>query len=187
MTHDETMALLSPQGPVISIMRDEEREYLWNICQNLPLGCVVEVGASHGGTTLLLHQATNRPIHVVENWISRRREDFLANAEKYNTKYIEYPEGSPAAAKNFAPNTCALILIDGEHENNAPKIDLLTWINKVKTGGYLLVDDVACGLPKVTKAVLEMHRELTLYELDWCHEYDDNDLRGIKLVSYKRN
>jgi len=185
MTYQQLQSVLSPVGKIISIMRDEERLYIYTICQHLISGLIAEVGVSHGGTTLLLHAASGRPIIAADSFSAGRKPDFESVVAQYRLPVTILEGNSWEVAEQVPDASCALVLIDADHEGDAPYKDLLAWSPKVKVGGYLLVDDVANSHPAVTEALLKAEC-MTQYRLCWCCSFTEvnTSYRFIKLASF---
>lgn len=61
---------------------------------------------------------------------------------EYDTRVELIRECSVPAAMLFPPATFDFVYIDGNHGYNAVRMDILTWIHKVRPGGILAGDDV---------------------------------------------
>jgi len=183
----QVQSILTAKGPVTSIMRDEERQYIWDVCQILPNGEIVEVGVFSGGTTLLLHHASNRTIHAVDDWVGERYDDFNRTMSNYKIPHILHHGSSWNMARDFEDSSCALVLIDAGHEGEAPYEDIVAWSPKVKVGGYLLVDDSSASFPDVTLALFKF-KDLWKYNLVYAYVFTEVGMshRFIKLVSFLR-
>lgn len=195
MTFDEVQILLK-RIDAISIMTDEERKYLFETAESFyydigraftcPPYLVVEVGCSHGGTTILLAMAAGHCI-VVDNGQSGQMEIFYRNLKAAQIDHLvtKHIEDSEVAAHRFQDCSCGMVVIDGGHEGEKPYRDLLAWAPKVRPGGYLLVDDVADTYPDVTKAILRFLCEQADFE--YVTSFVHPQWTGqVKLASFRK-
>lgn len=63
---------------------------------------------------------------------------------------------SPQAANVFADNSLGAVFIDGNHDYEPAKADILAWWPKIKPGGYMCGHDYCATFPGVIRAVTEI-------------------------------
>lgn len=176
MTFDEMNSHLTPHGPILSIMNDTERRYIWECIQAQEGHPVIEIGSCAGGTTLLMSAAGAHPVWSVDNWCggSGRFEANLATLPQLAAQIRTCVAPSATVADLFADGSCGVVLIDGDHGGDAPYRDLLLYAPKVRIGGWLLVDDVNEKQPPILEAVRRWEGEHGgAFELDRVCPQDD--------------
>ena len=186
VTFDEVNALLSPRGPIISVMDDEERRVLWRVAESTP-GPVIEVGCQYGGTTILLALATRSPVYVVDNWACGQRDDWIANCcmAGVNANTFEVAGDSVDKADSFPDAATALVLVDGDHTGEKPYLDLMAYAPKVALGGFLFVDDVGWGHPDALAGVARF--ENAIPSTSFIRVFHHKQVTGeSKLLGYRR-
>ena len=155
MTFDEANSLLSPTGPIQSIMSNEERRYIWN-CVKQFQGCdVLEVGTAYGGTAILMALAGAGRVYTVDNWSCGQFDECMANIDSANcAEMIEVIAcDSLLASSKFATQGMAVVLVDGDHTGTRPYEDICAYSEKVRAGGYLLVDDTGNKHPAIEEGL----------------------------------
>jgi hypothetical protein len=75
--------------------------------------------------------------------------------------FIRYP--SPQAASLFEPHSLDAVMIDGDHDYEPVRLDLLAWPRKLKPGGYLAGDDVDPMFPGCEQAWEEAFPDVVCY------------------------
>lgn len=194
MTFEEVNRELSPGGGIISIMSDTERKYIWDLITSIvdkigKRAAVVEVGSSHGGTTILMEKA-GAVVSSVDNWECGQRDVFLENICKMKSDdHIMMFEGDSRNLHNkLADSYYDLVLIDGGHFDPIPYLDLANYAPKVKVGGYLIIDDISNSHPDGTvglvKYLSEQHKER--FEIDKYFPFDEASYHFIKLLGLRR-
>lgn len=162
-TFEEMNALLSPHGPIQSIMTDEERQYIWDLIRSIPSCTAIEIGSGYGGTTLLMVQA-GAEVWSVDNWACDQKDVFLENIAAVSDRVHLIEGNSVLCAGQFSDDSYDLVLVDGDHgeanggDDSVPGQDISLYAPKVRLGGYLLIDDVDNGHPAVTSAVEEFRK-----------------------------
>lgn len=131
---------------------------------------MVEVGCFSGVSSELFAKHCKK-IHCVDIWDSGpqydkgMKESYLIEAKrlfkimKEDYTNISMRVGfSNDVAKTFADESIDLIYIDARHDYEACKEDLLTWIPKVKKGGWICGHDIKIkGVFQAVNEVLGTH------------------------------
>lgn len=81
---------------------------------------------------------TRENLKPIEGLINIYRNDSISQSKMYEDDYFD------------------IVYIDGAHDYNSVKNDILSWLPKVKTGGYICGDDYCTCWPGVYEAVNEM-------------------------------
>lgn len=110
---------------------------------------MAEIGCYRGVSTSIFAQYA-KTVHAIDPWLSNIEHykelpyDMLAAAEGlFDQKCQQYPniikhKGlSVDMAKEFQDESLDLIYIDGDHSEAAMRLDLASWIPKVKPGGVI--------------------------------------------------
>lgn len=142
-------------------MTEEEIRYMASICilqetYNCTSPCILEVGCWLGRTTV--HLAQFGPVQVVDTFKGSEEEEhkrilkekpqdwlfneFMKNIQGKNLNKIEVFRGT--SDEFFAQNKSKykVILIDGSHEKETVKRDLLNALVALEDHGYLFIDDI---------------------------------------------
>lgn len=90
------------------------------------------------------------------------------NLEEFKDRKFFTYKNSAEAVIYFTDNIFDYVYIDGDHEYEAVKLDLILWWPKVKAGGILAGHDV--GDPEVSKAVDEFIKEQNIPADKWEKE-----------------
>ena len=169
----------------MSIMIRAEREHIWELASAAKDGHIVEVGSHYGGTTILLALAANRQVIAIDNGQAGRVEEFKANIA---TAYVDVDfrlQDSVEAAKAFPDESCAIVIVDADHEGAHPYQDICAWAPKVQPGGHLLIDDSACNHPQVSQAIFQFLCES--HDWNYVHAFEHDEWRGqVKLLSLQK-
>ena len=180
--------MLINQIHAVSIMTDQEREYLFTLAQQSDNNPIMEVGCAAGGTTILFALASGH-CYALDNGAGEdHRKHFLNNLAKAGVRdnVSFYYDDSLSVAKIFPDQSFGLVLIDAEHTGDHPYQDLIAWAPKVKHGGYLLTDDLSDGTPDVTIGVIKFLTKNHNFEYVRCFERIDNGYKQIKLLSLRK-
>jgi predicted O-methyltransferase YrrM len=86
-------------------------------------------------------------------------KNMSAIKNKLNFSYIR--QRSKEAAKLYADSSLDMVFIDGAHDYDSIKSDILSWLPKIKTGGILSGDD--WNSPDVQFAVKDNLPEVTTF------------------------
>lgn len=85
-----------------------------------------------------------------------KKEDYLSIVKRVFKKFdlnfnkIKIHKGystTPEIIYKFSDKSFDLIYIDGDHSLKGCKSDIINYSPKIKTGGYLVMDDASCNLP----------------------------------------
>lgn len=107
-------------------------------------------------------------LSVKENML---KDECYKNLEPVMKHINMLPIPSIEAAKTFADNSVDFIYIDGAHEYDDVKADILAWWPKVKVGGIISGDDYGIGNhPDVQKAVDEIFPSAKKEGVVWSYE-----------------
>jgi hypothetical protein len=147
-----------------------EAEMTWLVERAREYHFIVEVGSWMGRTTRALIDNCPGIVYAVDTWDgSEENQEFLKdkpNGFLYQ-KFLENLEGtrvipmrmpSVAAAAHFANAKMQLgmVFIDGAHDEQSVRNDILAWRPLVKDGGLLCGHDYDWGWPGVVHAVREL-------------------------------
>jgi len=153
----------------------------------------VEIGAWKGksicyAAVAIINSGKNITIDSVDTWEGSPGEPVLMQDEsiKNNTLYDEFikniepvkhivtPVKMPSveAAKQYADNSLFFVFIDGSHLYEAVKEDILAWLPKVKSGGFIGGHDIdqTEEFNGVRKAVDELigPKNIIIYNRGWA-------------------
>lgn len=149
-------------------------------------GVFVECGAWLGkSSSYLCDMAKDRiTINIVDNWTGSINELtttqklvqssniydlFIQNMGK--RKFNVIINDGVEASKQFNDNSCDVVFIDMEHTYNAVKQDILSWLPKVKIGGYIAGHDYTPDWQGVIDAVNEIFGKKNIINIDTCWIY----------------
>ena len=116
---------------------------------NLALARVVEFGTFLGESAAIFSQYFHT-VHTIDPWdeefmsnvagermtINEIRGMFLANTEGC-PNIVQYRMPSAIASRMFPDDSVDLVYIDGWHHFSVVSADILTWLPKVRKGGWL--------------------------------------------------
>lgn len=153
----------------------------------------VEIGAWKGKSICyagveIINSGKNIKIDSVDTWEGSPGEPVLMNDESVinNTLYFEYLKNiepvkevvfpirlpSVQAAKLYEDNSLFFVFIDGSHLYEAVKEDILAWMPKVKSGGFIGGHDIdqTEEFNGVRKAVDELigPKNIVIYNKGWA-------------------
>jgi hypothetical protein len=154
---------------------------LKNLCRwanlNNSKGIAIEIGAYSGEGTSILSNYFERVVAIDpwENGYDKNDlaseqlsmdlifKSFLERTNKIkNIKYI--PTTSAKAIKHFSDNTIDFLYIDGDHQYEFVKNDLILWKNKVKKNGIIAGHDFSFN--SVKTAIFEEFPDKTIELFD---------------------
>ena len=99
-------------------------------------------------------------------------EEYLQNIEPVKSIVTTYPLSSVQASKLYEDNSLFFVFIDGSHLYEAVKEDILAWLPKVKSGGFIGGHDIDQKeeFNGVRKAVNELigEKNIILYNPGWA-------------------
>jgi hypothetical protein len=93
---------------------------------------------------------------------------FMNNMKDVKNYFYPYRMTSLQASKLFDDNSIDFIFVDGSHEYEDVKDDIISWYPKVKTGGMLSGHDYSEAWPGVKKAVQECFSDFIVNEGCWA-------------------
>ena len=116
---------------------------------NLALGQVVEFGTFLGESAEIFSHYFHS-VHTIDPWdeefmtnvagenmtLPRIRAEFLRNTEGC-MNITQHRMPSAVASRMFPDNTVDLVYIDGWHHFSVVSADILTWLPKVRKGGWI--------------------------------------------------
>lgn len=149
----------------------------------------VEIGAWKGKSTAfmateIMNSGKNVKFDVIDTWEGSLEhnddefvktgtlyEHFLNNMKPVDGYYNPIKMTSLEASKLYDDNSLDFILIDGSHEYEDVKSDILHWYPKLKYGGIIAGDDYHKTWPGVIKAVNEiLSYKIIVNNVCWVHE-----------------
>jgi len=99
------------------------------------------------------------------------KEECYKNLEPVMGIVRMLPLPSLEAAAMFSDNSIDFVYIDGAHEYDALKADIIAWGPKVKTGGIIAGDDYGVGAhPDVRRVVDEIFPSAKKEGIVWVYE-----------------
>ena len=170
---------------------DYKNTYNFLVSKTKDNGIFVECGAWMGKSSAYLCDiAKNRiNIYIVDTWegsLSNTDPTYImaqANNNIYETflsnmgdrKFNPIKQLSEKAIHNFEDNSCDIVFIDMTHTYEHVKNDILAWLPKVKTNGYIAGHDYQKDWPGVIKAVDEIFGKENLILMDTCWIYHKHE------------
>lgn len=186
MTFNEVDDMLSPKSSIQSIMSVEERRYIWDLVKQFQGHEVIEVGTAYGGTAILMALAGASRVHTVDNWQCGKFNECMENIDRAGCAEMinVIARDSIEAASMFDDQSMAIVLVDGDHTGTRPYEDLCAYADKVRAGGYLLVDDTKNGHAAIEHGLARWIQEQDGFALDRiCHDDAGQEkLRGFRRV-----
>lgn len=158
-----------------------ELRYLKMLMARVPNnGIVVEVGSWVGESARKLAKGIrlfcpNTKLYCIDIWDNAyfekipglrktaRSIDILQTFERTMAKYphTTMKMSSVEAAKKFISQSVDLVFIDAEHTYEAVKVDIATWLPKIKVGGIMCGHDFDLKYQDVARAVIEKFPKYT--------------------------
>jgi predicted O-methyltransferase YrrM len=175
-------------------MAEDELRYLAE--QAKKAIAIVEVGSWKGRSTKALAMATPGVVYAVDNWkgspggdateleaqakgAENIFEEFKRNlapeiaAGKVVVIHADHASAADVVRDRLGGNVADMVFIDGEHNYEAVKRDLLNFLPLVKQGGLMCGHDLCEAHPGVEKAVSEVLPEATVRALSiWGYDMD---------------
>lgn len=132
---------------------DEEGALYRKWVQTISNGQIVEIGNYHGLSLSFIIETcgiNHNTVYAIDVW---HPPEFLQNMARWNAlefvKLLTMP--SADAAKLFQDNSLDLVFIDGDHRFQTVSQDILAYLPKIKSGGWLAGHDY--HWPEVAQAV----------------------------------
>lgn len=91
------------------------------------------------------------------------------NLEPIKDKIKIIKNDSISAAQNYNDSFFDIVYIDASHDYESVKLDILTWLPKVKNKGILCGDDYVPEWPGVKKAVNDMLPDFKVTGYQWWY------------------
>lgn len=151
-------------------------------------GCIVEVGCWKGKSVAYLaveviNSNKNIMIHAVDTWLGSPNETyhmadshvktdtlydlFLNNIKPCSDVVTPIRKTSVEASSLYQDGSLDVVFIDASHDYDSVKQDIMHWLPKVKSGGYLAGHDYLWE--GVGRAVDELIRPVESTELCWVY------------------
>ena len=138
---------------------------------------MVEVGVWKGRTSAVLAAGgyNNLIIHCVDTFMGSEehqaelqgrstKEEFLENTKAFGNVHV-IQKTSVEAAKEFFDKSLDAVFIDGSHDYDNVKLDIISWTPKIRSGGIIMGHDYPNpqdpngGFQELFKAVNELVRD----------------------------
>ncbi|CAM3904541.1 MULTISPECIES: class I SAM-dependent methyltransferase [Bacillus cereus group] len=126
-------------------------------------GSIVEIGSYKGKSTIALAlgslqiSSKKRPIYAIDPFVVPPFQYFQENIEKHGLEKMIIPiKKHSEEAYDDIPDTIAAIFIDGNHDYDYVKQDIINYSPKVVKGGLVAFHDYSNYFPGVCKAVEEL-------------------------------
>jgi len=138
----------------------------------------VEIGVKRGqNIAKILQVCPDFVFHAVDCWdpklqyINWGKGAQTVNEQFFNKILHKYPKNifkhkgySMPVSAEFSDESVDLIFVDGDHEYEGCKMDIETWLPKLKTGGFMAGHDYGHErFPGVKKAVDEIFPKVELF------------------------
>jgi hypothetical protein len=153
-------------------VRINELKTMYKLLEDKPK-VIVELGVWEGNSTEAWAQVANK-VYAIDVFITPKfRKNVLS---KYNN--IEVIESdSSFAANKFLDESVDMVYIDGSHEYEGVKKDILAWLPKIKINGYLTGHDFL---------VSTSHDKMSSERVDMWDKNKNNKIiekNGIKIAA----
>ena len=159
-------------------------ELAWLAWQASQHSNIAEIGSFMGRSTRALAENTSGIVDAIDLWKRNdeyqelqkdlTEEEIFAIFEKNVAGLRVYARRMPSlvAAKSSAlrGETFDMVFVDGAHDYESVKADILAWKPLIKSGGLLCGHDFRAEFPGVTEAVLELEPKaqlVTAYTSIW--------------------
>lgn len=185
---DEKNNEICSETPItyVTFMRSDNSE-LNNLCDYIKhsgniINNIVEIGSFQGeSTTIFRNNFPNAKIYAVDPWIINYDEREISinafnaldiennfNILTKNFNIIKIKMFSSEFANIIADNIIDFIYIDGDHSYNGVNNDIISWKNKIKTGGFIGGHDYNdIQSDTVVKAVKEHFSNINTFGPSW--------------------
>lgn len=170
------------------------------IKNNTCVNNMVEIGAFQGeSTTLFAHYVKPNKLYAIDphvNGYDKNDESSFANFENVVHNFltrikpfscIEYiKDFSYNVVNKFEDNSLDFVYIDGDHSYEGVKKDILSYLPKIKNGGYIGGHDLGRG--DVTKAIIEFlgHPTISFEDSSWLIKVSDR-IKSMKELRKVQN
>jgi hypothetical protein len=125
-----------------------------------------EIGVEHGlNAKTMLRFLPIKKLYLIDPYQQKSGDTYYKEAKRFLKKYkekIEFIRKSSEEAINEIPNDLDFVYIDGSHEYDIVKKDILMYYNKVKQGGLIGGHDFWADQIGVCKAVIDFAQKNNL-------------------------
>jgi glycosyltransferase involved in cell wall biosynthesis len=160
------------------------------INENLNKNSIVcEIGSFEGKSSELFALLTKK-VYCVDPWVLNEQVENIAMSQSENkfddltkkyTNIIKIKDYSLNASEKFQDKFFDCVYIDGNHDYESVKQDILCWIPKVKDGGFISGHDY--HWEDVRMAVKEIFKDLPLKTQLTTHPFYDEDKKLVNVYS----
>ncbi len=124
----------------------------------------VEIGCYLGRSTAYLaveiaNSGKRIEHHCIDPWTDKgvsTYELFMAYTAPVRDRLHIHRAKSPGAASLFAAGSVDFVFVDGDHDYEGVRADIVAWLPKLKSGGVIAGDDHTAEYPGVRRAVAEL-------------------------------
>jgi hypothetical protein len=122
-----------------------------------------EIGVEHGlNAKTMLRFLPIKKLYLIDPYQQKSGDTYFNEAKRFLRKYenkIEFIRKTSENAINEIPNDLDFVYIDGSHEYEIVKRDILLYYDKIKKGGIIGGHDFWADQIGVCKAVLDFTNE----------------------------
>lgn len=155
---------------------------LWEFFQHFKFKNFLEIGIYEGATSGLIWEANDKKISITGIDIHPIRSNTFSNlypAAKRND-YI-----SDSSVFDFANlNVFDLILIDGNHDEDFVKKDIVNTLSKITKDGVIILDDKDLEGVKKNRFILENSDYVPFLELEQCELWHHKSNNRSEFLDY---
>ena len=131
---------------------------LTHMAEQCRSGCIVNIGCAFGRSMQYICERANVPVYGIDLFIT---PDLIEYKDRITRKPILIEGDSlDRGIIERIIEPIELLFIDGDHTVENASLDILNWVPKVQSGGYVVIHDVfwdqiaeACRCPEVILAV----------------------------------
>jgi len=167
----EVNLYLRGHGPCFGIFTHltlEEKLLLYKLTRKLDHNSViVEIGSYLGASTTFLAAAAKENqslVYCVDTWLNDAMtegprdtyQEFISNTTLYQQQIYPLRGKSEDIAKEFV-NQIDLLFLDGDHSYSGCRLDVESWLPKLKNGGIIVFHDYGWseGVQKVVREIVK--------------------------------
>ncbi len=147
-----------------------EKFFLYNISKELSLdGDILEVGSFQGSSSMYLAEGNSLSLNKGRLWLIEPlpkpdRETFIDNFKRFGfDKDVMLVDKTSEDASKVVNSTFRFIFIDGSHDYEDVKRDILLWARHLKVGGIIAFHDRK--LAGVAKAIDELIKDFNEFKI----------------------
>jgi hypothetical protein len=156
----------------------------------------VEIGSWKGKSSVFMaveiaNSNKNIEFYCIDTWkgsnehkhldLNNLYETFLHNMKPVESYYFPLKLTSVEASKKFKDNSLDFVFIDGSHEYNDVRNDIISWLPKIKDGGILAGHDYTNHFNGVIRAVNELLPNVSIFQD--CFIYYKNKLSRFPSIN----